>query len=575
MPYIKACNLPANYTRYIATRNSVDKDINLSQPYGKPTDKQIKFINKLIESYPQAVESFEYDDYINNPIRETASKFITAVAEQNPEFFSNKQMYVNYIATRPRAQKLCDHGLFGMNDSPLQLEKVKTEIKNHKGNVWIPIISLRREDAKRLGYDNAKAWKILLQTKQADFAKCLGIPISDLKMYAAYHDEGHHPHIHMLVYSTNPKNEYVTKKGIETLKSAIARDIFKLELYDLYNEKTITREKVADEINEKTFNLVQEINQKNYSDSIICSKLLLLSDALKNTKGKKVYGYLRPEVKAIVDDIIQEMASDKTVNELYKAWGNIQNQILGIYKSNFPKHPPLWENKEFKKIKNAIIVEALKISNKKGFIIPEYIESEPVAKNSKHFLLSANQKNHYAQYEAAELFYRGKGIGIDIDRANSLYQQALHGFIEMERQSQNSNLQLRIAKMYELGLGTNHDMKCAIEYYEKAASHGNSYAELKLAKIYFDGKGVDYDKEKAMAYLERAIEHGNEYAVEFKAYILRQPSLAQSALYLFARLADMMQSDIENTIRKHNQGMVDRKVMIEILKKKQEQGMKF
>ena len=103
-----------------------------------------------------------------------------------------------------------EHGLFGAEDA-VDLEKTLGELKAHEGNVWTIIYSLRREDAARLGYDNAASWRALLRSKQAGFAEAMQIPPSQLRWYAAFHDEGDHPHIHMMLWSDDPKCGFCAK----------------------------------------------------------------------------------------------------------------------------------------------------------------------------------------------------------------------------------------------------------------------------------------------------------------------------------------------------------------------------
>jgi len=395
IPYIKN-KTAANYAAYIATREGVDKSVNMGLKIAPPTEKQLKFIDEYIIKLPDGKDLFEYEDYIKNPTIENASKFIAAATEQNPDSFQNREKYVSYIATRPRAEKVCEHGLFGAADN-VELEKVKNEIKNLCGNCWTPIISLRREDAERLGYDNAESWQNLLRAKQIEFSKALGIPLKGLRWYAAYHDEGYHPHCHMVIYSVNPKQGYLTKKGIADIKSSLANEIFMQDLQQLYSEKTISRDKVSDESKEKVKELVDKINNRDYSANDVCQKLILLSDALKTVKGKKQYGYLPKNIKFMVDDIVKDLAADELIEQLYHEWCNIQNKIIATYKSDFIEHPPLWENKEFKKIRNAVITEALNIAE-----TPAHIHNETETETDSDIFSEASEADSGNEISANE-----------------------------------------------------------------------------------------------------------------------------------------------------------------------------
>lgn len=345
---------------YVAKREGVDKSVNRGVTIKPPTQKQMDYINELVKMCPDAKESFEYEDYIENPTRQNASAFISVVAEHNPELFADKETYLNYIATRPNVEKGPEHGLFG-NEDDVNLAQVKKNLSEHKAVVWLPIISLRREDASMLGYDNAESWRDLIRSKQMDMAKAFGIPDDKFKWYAAFHNEGHHPHIHMVVYAENSNRGHLSEKGIEQIKSMFANEIFKDEMYNLYDAKSKARDRISEESREKLTEIADRISKKDYSDSEICPMLVSLADKLKEINGKKQYGYLPKSLKKNVDDIVKVMAKDKDISELYSQWCDIQQRIAGIYHNKEIEHPPLWENKEFRKIKNAVIDEAKKL----------------------------------------------------------------------------------------------------------------------------------------------------------------------------------------------------------------------
>ena len=130
------------------------------------------------------------------------------------------------MAKRPGAERRGSHGLFNDSDAPIDLNAVADEVANRPGNVWTHVVSLRREDAVRLGYTNSDMWRGLVKRHIKDIADAQKIPLANLKWYAAFHNTTHHPHIHLLVYSTNPKQGYLTKEGIEKIRSKFANDIF-------------------------------------------------------------------------------------------------------------------------------------------------------------------------------------------------------------------------------------------------------------------------------------------------------------------------------------------------------------
>lgn len=369
IPNIKAKSSAVNMVEYIAKREGVDTSVNNQVIIKAPTKKQMEYINELLKLCPDAKESYEYEDYIENPTRQNASAFISVIAEQNPQIFSDTETYLNYIATRPNVEKKGEHGLFG-NEDVIDIAKVKKEISEHKAVIWTPIISLRREDAARLGYDNASAWQDLIREKQMKLAEIFGIPQENFRWYGAFHNEGRHPHMHMVVYAKDSNRGHLSEKDIESIKSMLVGEIFKDEMYHLYEGKTKAREMLAEESRNKIKELVNKIEQKDCSDSQVCDMLINFSKKLKTVKGKKQYGYLPKTLKNDVDEIVKVLASDSDIQKLYEEWCNIQRNIIGMYNNKEIEFPPLWENKEFKKIKNAVINEADKLSDDR-FSVPE------------------------------------------------------------------------------------------------------------------------------------------------------------------------------------------------------------
>lgn len=368
--HLKANKSVMGYIRYVATREGVDKSINQRVLVGKPTKKQIAYIEEVLKVCPNAKNSFEYEDYMENPTKQNASAFISIIAEEHPELFEDRETYVNYIATRPRAERMGNHGLFGAEDR-VDMQKIEREILENEGVIWTPIISLKREDAARLGYDNAASWRDLIRAKQMELAELFGIPYQDFRWYGAFHDEGHHPHLQMVVYSVGSKRGFLKEKDIEAVKSLLANEIFHNDMYELYDEKTKARERIADEVKDRIHAHVEKIRAKDYAGSEVCNLLWSLSDELKTLKGKKVYGYLPKKVKNHVDEIVQLLTRDEDVQKLYAEWCRIQNRIVGIYQDTEIEYPPIWENKEFKKIRNAVVREAVCLSDNRNFFALE------------------------------------------------------------------------------------------------------------------------------------------------------------------------------------------------------------
>lgn len=305
---------------------------------------------------------FEYADYIEKQNQGSASDFISRVMEDYAYEISGRKAYADYIATRPRAERFGSHGLFTDDGVQVQLSKVTEELDRHKGNIWTAIISIRREDAERLGFNTGARWRDMLRTQTEALAKNLKIPMENLRWYAAFHNESHHPHVHLIAYSTVENEGYLTQKGVENLRSSFAKDIFQQDLLCIYEKQTEHRDKLRAEARDIVEDLVSKINSEIYISASIQHKLLELADRLSKTKGKKVYGYLKPDVKALVDSIVEELANDGRIKKLYDLWYEQKENTIRTYTDEIPDRIPLAQNKEFKSIKNAVIKEALKLN---------------------------------------------------------------------------------------------------------------------------------------------------------------------------------------------------------------------
>ena len=266
-------------------------------------------------------------------------------------------IYMHYIATRPRAEKHGEHGLFGAEDS-IDLEKAMQEIQTHDGSVWTIIYSLRREDAARLGYDNAASWRALLRSKQADFAEAMQIPPSQLRWYAAFHDEGEHPHIHMMLWSDDPKYGFLRKDKLLHLQSILTNMIYADELKAVYVQKDIAYKDVTGATRETMRRIVDQLETVENPPESIRQKLMVLALELHTVNGKKQYGYLKKSLKDMVDSIVDELEKLPEVAAYYSVWNGLRDTLEGYYKSKPRQHNPLSQQKEFRAIKNAIIQEA-------------------------------------------------------------------------------------------------------------------------------------------------------------------------------------------------------------------------
>ena len=349
----------ANFTKYIATRESVEKRPQNNAPV---TKNQTQLINDLLAEFPKSKLFLEYEDYAANPTAENASELISTIIERYADVLGNRRNFVGYMAMRPGAEKRGTHGLFNDSDEPIDLNAVADKVANHPGNVWTHVVSLRREDAVRLGYTNSDMWRELVKRHIADIAQAQNIPLANLKWYAAFHNTTHHPHIHLIVYSTNPKQGYLTKQGIEKIRSVFANDIFQDDLKSIYQQQTYTR----DELKALSGNHMKEIIAKIGSGDVnegLVTAIEKLHKQLQTAKGKKVYGYLPKEVKQTVDEIFTMLADDEHIKQLYEKWCELESLKYKTYTLKPKTFPLLTENKEFRSVKNMIIRTVLKMAN--------------------------------------------------------------------------------------------------------------------------------------------------------------------------------------------------------------------
>ena len=351
-----------NYTKYIATRETVElRDQNVFHDANAPTtQKQKNLIQNLLKDFPESKNYLEYEDYLSYPTVSNASELISAVAEQNIDIIGNKKNFVGYMALRPGAEKRGLHGLFNGDNKPIDLNQAADEIANHPGNVWSHVVSLRRADTVRLGYDNSESWRELVKRHITEIADAHKIPLSNLKWYAAFHNTAHHPHIHLLVYSDDPKQGWLTNKGIEKMRSVFANDIFHDELQSIYQEQTVSRDDLKKLSEEEFSEILNQIQNSDAPHPELEQLVKKLYSQLKKTKGKQVYGYLPKEIKQTVNEIFSELAKDEKINLLYEKWCQLEKLKYKSYTVKEPELPPLNENKAFHSVRNMIIRNVLK-----------------------------------------------------------------------------------------------------------------------------------------------------------------------------------------------------------------------
>ena len=341
------------YMEYVATRNGVEI-IRSTEPV---TKKQEQFIKRLLKDFPDAKELFEYSDYLQTPNRGTASAFIAVALDTHLHEVESESGYMSYIAQRPRAEKHGGHGLFSEADVT-DLKAAKAELDAHEGKVWTFIFSLRREDAERLGYNKAAVWQNLLKQESAAIAEAMRIRSDDFRWYAAYHDEGHHPHVHMMAWSADPKKGYLTREGIAAMRSKMTNAIFHEEMKELYIKKDAAYKESIQTAKESLLLCIRMLESHDSTGPVIEQKLRELSCTLAQVDGRHVYGYLPKEVKARVDEIVERLAQLPEVADCYEQWWKLKDEIAGYYGRDTPPHQPLVQQKEFRAIKNFIIREA-------------------------------------------------------------------------------------------------------------------------------------------------------------------------------------------------------------------------
>ena len=545
-PYIKCGggNSAGGYMRYIATRERVE----LIQNDRPPTRKQEQLIAKLVKDFPDAKEMGEYGDYQEHPTKANASAFISQALEENWTDVQKSDGYMKYIATRPRAERLGSHGLFGDKDG-VELDKAMAELESYTGNVWTHIISLKREDAERLGYDNARVWRNLLRAHRNDIAAAMNIAPQDFRWYAAFHDEGDHPHVHMMAWSVKPGQAYLSQDGIRQIKSKLTNDIFQQEILHLYEQKTVSRDQLVREARQAMRELVQQMRTR-ICDHPEAERLIQeLALQLETVKGKKSYGYLPKKQKALVDEIVDQTEQLPTVAECYEQWWQLQGQVEDFYSEKERHRPPLSRQKEFRQIKNAVIQEAEtirlgeitfedetldlrqgdEVDNGKDVswdfrtlrmdVQDEYsslAERDDAVESMREL---AENGDIHAQYFMGKLYRDGPLLPPD-------WVMARYWFDKAAKQGYAA-AQYALGKLYLSDDASVHDPELGIQWLEYAAYNGNHDASYRLGKEYLKGESVRRDTRKAMDHIYTSAQAGNLHAQYLLGKLLLQGKVVE------------------------------------------------
>ncbi len=351
----------SRYVKYIATREGVEK--SKSEWAREPaTVEQKRLIDELVKDYPGIKDLDEYETYLSEKTKGSASEVIEIALESFYDSIDEKENYIGYIAKRPRVEKQGEHGLFTAYDEEVDLDKVTEEIANHEGLVFTNILSLKREDAEAFKYNCAERWRELIREHNIDIAKAMRIPVGDLRWYAAFHNESHHPHVHLVTYSVGDE-PYITEKRLDELKRAFAKDIFKSELHNIYVEQTEKRNALRKEAKNIIEEIISSINEGHYTDSVVSDLLQQLTKELENYSGRMMYGYLPKRAKNIINAIVDEIEKDERISKLYDLWYEQKELIVKIYREETPPRDLLSANKEFKSIRNSVLQEALRLKD--------------------------------------------------------------------------------------------------------------------------------------------------------------------------------------------------------------------
>ena len=529
-----------NYVRYIGTREGVEK-IDASKLLLPATMNQQNLIRQILRDIPATKEMLEYTDFLLHPTIGNASEFISRALEQNLDLIGKRENYVDYIANRPRVERIGEHGLFTDAGQPVVLAKVQDEVTNHKGPVWTHVVSLRREDAARLGYDSAEQWMALLRSKRAMLCKHMKIDSENLRWYAAFHNEGHHPHVHLMVYSAKDNDGFLTEPAIDAMRSELAHDIFRQDFAQAYDKQNQSRADLKTGAADAMRELMEALQSGTLASPEIEKQMTLLSERLQNTSGKKVYGYLKRDVKNLIDQIVDALEKDERVDALYQAWGKWQNEILLTYQNTAPPLPPLSQQPQFKSIKNMVIAEALKLGGYHFTFEDEQAPEPPAADHTPEPMEPAasedaedvepewtshrrsagasgggdNSMWSKRYKEVRSYLFGDKDSEPDFAKAFALFQQ--------EADSGNPLAMHDLGRMLADGLGREIDLPASQEWYAKALAAFLSaeqaakekqrpYLQYRIGKMFAAGLGTEQDYGQAVAWFSKAVAADHKYA---------------------------------------------------------------
>ncbi len=542
-----------NLVKYIGTRDGVER-IDDSWKQKDVTAGQKKLVAEMLRDFPDAANSHEYHDYQQTPTRGNASEFISRTIEDHIDLIGKKENYVQYIAKRPRVERDGTHGLFSQVGGPIDLEKVAKEVAQHPGVVWTDVLSMRREDATRLDFGTGRSWRTLIRNHAQDMAKAMRIPLEDLRWYAAFHNEGHHPHCHIVAYSVG-KEPYMSTKSMVELKGAFARDIFRQDRIQIFEQQTKIRDNLKLETEKLMAQITDQIHSGIFRNQNIEVLIQSLANRLASTSGKKVYGYLNQPARNIVNGIIDELEKEPGITRLYDLWYEQQCRVVSLYQDKDPEKLPLSENKTFHSLRNTVIREVLRLEEYPTAAVltesplaedpdpepepvapafpecipPKYplpattdealpppVEPEEEAPAPVFSAFRPKDKNSWwtEEYKQARSFLYGiKESQPDFDRAFLL--------LEAEAKKGNGLAMHDLGKMYLSSLGCEADEALAQRWFADAftafsakeqTDKKKDYWQYRIGKLYAYGYGVEQDDTQAAAWFRKAVDAENPFA---------------------------------------------------------------
>ena len=498
--------------------------------------------------------------YLKKGSKKNLKNYVKYIATREGvvQTFNERENYVGYLANRPNS-----HGLFNEKNEPINLEKIAKEVADHGGNVWTHVVSLRRDDAQKMGYDNLNAWRDLVIRQIPNIAKNQKIDLKNLRWYAAFHDKKTNPHVHIIVYSTNEREGFLTNHGIEKIRSGFANDVYSDELLHIYEQQTDLRNLLKKESEQLMKQFAKSISENKNYDAELIDLVAKLHVQLAESKGKKVYGYLKSDFKKTVDEIFEKLAGNESIKKMYELWCEMEQQKHDVYSSAKVQFPNLVDNKEFRSVKNMIIQTVIKMEfptfnieiemPEPDFDIPLQIDDEVINetvdnsvenstqnklyikwsdsykeahklilskesmpddyKKAENLLLSESN-NVLALYDLGKLYSMERSGFKDDEKSFKFYKKALQGFIQIESKAKKIKpyLQYQIGMIYFKGLGTLIDNQKAAEYFEKSAELGNQYAKRLLAFEYISGKKFEKNMDKGISLLTEFADSGDSFS---------------------------------------------------------------